>query len=82
MFVEDMDQTTAPPVGDFVIWVDGMDKTPITAAWTGARNFTLTYSETVLGPSVVRTRFATKNPLFLSVLGELVTPFDILITAP
>lgn len=81
-FGETMDQTTKAPPGDFVLVVDDVEKIPISTIWDDANDFTMTYSEATLGAAVVRCRYSAKNPLMLSVLGELVTPFDILVTAP
>lgn len=81
-FGEDMDQTVEPLPAEFVIVVDGVSKTPITFLWDSATQCTLTYSEAVLGPVVVRLRYPTGSSRFRSVLLELVTPFDFLTSGP
>lgn len=81
-FGESMDQTSEPLPGDFVFVVDGVDKTPISVTWDSATELAIGYDEAVLSPTVVRCRFSTKNSDFLSVAGEIVTPFDILVDAP
>jgi len=80
-FEPSMDETTEPPISSFVIDVDDVEKTPDSVAWLTPHEFSLNYSEAALGPSVIKCRFSTKSPLFLSLTGELVTPFDILVTA-
>ena len=77
-----MDQTSEPLPGDFVLDVDGVEKTPDSLAWDSATELSLQYSEAVLAPTVVRCRYSTINPDFESALFEKVTPFDILVTAP
>ena len=81
-FGENMDQTSEPLPGDFVLDVDGVLKTPIAVAWDSATELSVEYSEAVLGPTVVRCRYSTINPDFESALFEKVTPFDILVAAP
>jgi len=81
-FGENMAVGTQPLPGDFAIDVDGVDKVPILVTWDSATELSLHYSEATLGPTVVRCRFPTINPLFVSAAGESVTPFDILVTAP
>jgi len=81
-FPEAMDQTAQPLPGDFVLTVDDVVKPIASLSWISALTMTLLYSEAVLGPTVVKLRFSTKSPLFRSVLGEIVTPFDLVITAP
>lgn len=81
-FGESMDQTSEPLPGDFIFDVDGTLKTPISVDWDSATELSVQYDEAVLGPTVVRCRFSAKNPDFLSIAGEVVTPFDILVTAP
>jgi len=81
-FSENMDQTSQPLPGDFVLDVDGTLKTPVLVTWDGATEVSLHYSEAVLGPTVVRCRYSTINPDFESALFEKVTPFDMLVTAP
>lgn len=81
-FAEDMDQTSQPLPGDFVLDVDGTEKTPDTVTWDSATELSLNYSEVALGPAAIRCRYSTINPDFKSVLLEKVTPFDILVTAP
>lgn len=77
-----MGQTTEPLPSDFVLDVDGTEKTPISITWDSATELSIQYDEVTLGPTVVRCRYSAKNPDFLSVTGELVTPFDILVSAP
>jgi len=81
-FGETMDNGPKPLASDFIVNIDGVDKDPISTGW--ASNTQLTISLTVPGltPAVVRCRFFAKTSMFHSALGELVTPFDILITAP
>lgn len=81
-FGENMNQVTQPLPGDFVLDVDGTLKTPVLVTWDSATELSLHYSEAVLGPTVVRCRYSSINPLFETSLGEKVTPFDILVTAP
>lgn len=81
VFSENMDQTEKPDPSDFVLTVDDVVKTIATTTWDDATHFISTYSEGTLGPSVVEVRYPTKVPEFLSIAGELVTPFD-LITVP
>lgn len=81
-FGESMDQTSEPLPGDFVFDVDGVEKTPVSVTWDSATELSIEYSEATLSPTAVRCRYSTQNPDFLSVAGELVTPFDILVTAP
>lgn len=81
-FAEDMDQTVAPDTTDFVLTVDDVVKTLATSIWQDARNIELEYSEATLAPTVVDLRYSAKSINFLSVLDELVTPFDLEITAP
>lgn len=81
-FGENMDQTSQPLPGDFVLDVDGVDKVPILITWDSATELSIHYSEAVLGPTIVRCRYSTINPDFESALFEKVTPFDILVTAP
>lgn len=81
-FAEDMDQTAEPPMAFWKIDVDGVNKTPDSGAWVDARQYGLAYAEAVLGPTDIRLHWQTKHPDLLSVLDELVTPFNILLTAP
>ncbi len=81
-FGENMDQTSQPLPADFVIDIDGVEKTPDTVTWDSATELSLDYNEAVLGPTVVRCRYSKINPDFESALFEKVTPFDILVTAP
>lgn len=81
-FSENMDQTATPPTSSIIIEVDGVEKEPDNLTWQSATNILVDYAEAVLGPTVVRCRFSAKHDDFLSVAGELVTPFDILIPAP
>ncbi len=81
-FGEDMDQTVEPLPAEFVIVVDGVSKTPISFTWDSATQCTITYSEGVLGPTVVRLRYPAGSARFLSLLAERVTPFDFLTTGP
>ncbi len=81
-FGENMTQGTEPDPTDFVLDVDDVMKTPDSVQWDSATELSLHYAEATLGPSVIRCRFDRKNILFESVLHELVTPFDILVTAP
>ena len=69
-----------PLPAEFEFLVDGVPKTPTTFIWNTTTQCTLTYSEALLGPSVVRNRYQTSSPRLLSVLGELVTPFDQLVS--
>lgn len=80
-FAESMDQTEEPPLSAFVIEVDGVDKTPVGGGWFDATTYQLTYSEAVLGPTVIYLRYSKKYSTFLSLTGELVTPFNIQILA-
>lgn len=79
-FGETMDQTVVPVPADFVLTVDDVVKVPSDVHWTGATTCVLDYSEVALAPNDVHLRFSTKTPLFLSILDELVTPFDLFIT--
>ena len=81
-FGENMNQASQPLPGEFVLDVDGTLKTPILVTWDTATECSLHYSEAVLGAAVVRCRYSTKNSDFVSAAGEVVTPFDILVTAP
>ncbi len=81
-FGEDMDETVEPLPAEFTIVVDGVDKTPITFVWDLAFQCTLTFSEALLAPTVVRLRYPTGSSRFRSVLLELVTPFDFLTSGP
>lgn len=81
-FAENMDQTSQPLPGDFVLDVDGTLKTPINITWDSATELSVEYSEVALGPTAVRCRYSKINPDFESALFEKVTPFDILVTAP
>ena len=82
IFTEDMSILSEPIPADFVLTVDDVVKTVLSSSWLDLHTLTLTYNEAVLGPGVVRVRFSTKNPDFISVAGEIVTPFDMVITAP
>lgn len=77
-----MDQTVAPAPGQFVIDVDGVPKTPDTVVWIDPGTLGLTYAEAVLGPSVIRLQYPRMFPNFLSLAGQPVFPFDLLLTAP
>lgn len=81
-FGEDMDETSTPPPEAFVLDVDGTEKTPDAIAWDSATELSIEYSEATLGPTVIRCRYSTHADDFVSVVGEEVTPFDILVTAP
>lgn len=81
-FPENMDLGDEPPATDFVLTVDDVVKTVLDKQYTDATHFELTYSEGTLGPSVVEVRYSRKSALFQSALEELVTPFDMIITAP
>ena len=81
-FGETMNQTKEPLPAEFVFDVDGTEKTPINAAWDSATEFSIEYEEVTLGPSIVRCRYSAINPDFVTAAGEVVTPFDILVTAP
>lgn len=81
-FGENMDEASEPDPEDFVLDIDGTDKTPDTITWDTATELSLDYSEATLGPTEIHCRFSKKNPDFLSVAGEVATPFDILVTAP
>jgi len=77
-----MDVGVEPLPGVFTFIVDGVEKTPTAIVWDDATHLALEYDEAVLGPTVVRCRLSAKDPLLRSQPGELVTPFDILVTAP
>jgi len=81
-FGENMDVGVQPPPGAFVFDVDGTLKTPVLVTWDDATHLSIHYNEVTLGPTVVRCRYSTSGEDFISALGELVTPFDILVTAP
>lgn len=81
-FGENMDQTSEPDPGDFVLDVDGTDKTPTNITWDSATELSIEYSEATLGPTAINCRYTKINPEFESALFEKVTPFDILVTAP
>lgn len=81
-FTDDMSIATQPIPADFVLTVDDVEKTALSSTWFDLHKLTLTYNEVTLNPSNVSVRFSTKNPDFISVAGEVVTPFDILITPP
>lgn len=81
-FAEDMDQTVQPLPADFVLSCDDVVKTIDTVTWVGARELAIDYSEVALAPTIVALRYSTKSSLFLSLLDELITPFDLIITAP
>lgn len=81
-FGEAMDQTEEPLPGDFVFDVDGVEKTPISVTWDSATELSIQYDEATLGPSVVRCRYSKVNEDLRNIALEVVTPFDILVTAP
>lgn len=81
-FGENMNQTSQPLPGDFVLVVDGVEKVPILITWDSATELSIEYSEAILGPTVVRCRYSAINPDFETALFEKVTPFDILGTGP
>lgn len=81
-FTDDMSIASEPIPADFVLTVDDVVKTVLSSSWLDLHQLTLTFNEAVLGPSVVKVRFSTKNPDFISVAGEIVTPFDLVITPP
>lgn len=81
-FSETMDETEQPLPGDFVFDVDGVEKTPITVTWDSATELSIQFDEAVLSPTVVRCRYSTINEDLRNVALEVVTPFDILVTAP
>jgi len=81
-FTEDMSILSEPIPADFVLTVDDVVKTALSSSWFDLHQLTLTYDEAILGPTVVKVRFSTKNPDFISVAGEIVTPFDLVITPP
>jgi hypothetical protein len=73
----------APAPESFVLLVDDVPITPDSASWDSVTELSLKYSEATLGPTVIRTRFSAFDPNFKSDPSEeLVTPFDILVTAP
>ena len=79
-FPVDMDQTVEPLPAQFIIDVDGAPKTPDALGWTDATTMTLTYNEAVLGPSVISLEYPDLLPNFVSLQGQPVFPFDLLIT--
>lgn len=81
-FGEVMDQTATPPAAAVILTVDDIVKTPTSVAWNDGTHCTFTYTEALLGPSVVSARYPAKHPDFRSNLGELVTPFDMAVAAP
>jgi len=81
-FPETMSEVTTPVPGDFVIIVDDVEKTPLDVEWGMVNDLAITYDEAILGPTAVRLRFPTKTDLFISDLDELITPFDLLVSAP
>lgn len=81
-FAGAMDQTEQPLPGDFVFDVDGVEKTPISVTWDSATELSIQFDEAVLNPTVVRCRYSKINDDLRNVALEVITPFDILVTAP
>jgi len=81
-FAENMDQAVQPLPSDFVLTVDDVVKTIYTITWISATELAIDYSEALLACTIVGLRYSTKSSRFLSLLDELVTPFDLIITAP
>ena len=76
-FDEDMDQTIFPLPAEFILTIDDIEQTISAVTWDDATTLSVEYSEAVLNPIVASLRYPTSSPRFLSVLGELVTPFDL-----
>jgi len=81
-FPETMSEVTTPVPADFVIIVDDVEKTPLGVEWGMVNDLSITYSEALMTPTVVKLRFSKKTDKFISVLDELITPFDLLVSAP
>lgn len=82
IFPVDMDQTVTPAPGHFVLDVDGAPKTPDSCTWFDARTLQWAYAEAVLGPTLVRMQYPIMAANFLSLAGQPVFPFDLLLAAP
>ena len=78
-FPVDMDQTVEPLPAQFIITADAVPKTPDSLGWTDATTMTLTYNEVALDPSVVRLAYPNMLPNFISLAGQPVFPFDLLL---
>jgi len=77
-----MDSGVTPDPSTLVVIVDDVAKTPTSVAWDDGTHVTFSFDEVALGPAVVTCRYSTKDPDFRSNLDELVTPFDMAVTAP
>jgi len=81
-FTPNMNIGVEPVPADFVLLVDDVEKTALSSSYFDANQLTLTFNEAALGPTVVKLRYSAKNPDFVSAAGEVVTPFDLVITPP
>lgn len=75
-----MDQTVIPDKTEFILEVDAAAKPLLTLVWADATHLGYTYDEALLGPSVVRMQYDQMAPNFLSLDGQPVFPFDLLLT--
>lgn len=78
-FGESMDQTVVPLPAQFVLTCNDVVKVPDTVSWDDATHLSIDYAEAVLTVDLCYLRYMAKDPNFLSVLDELVTPFDLLV---
>jgi len=81
VFDENMDQTVVPLPAQFILTCNGILKIADSIAWDDATHLSVDYSEAILDVDPCLLRYKAKNINFLSVAGELVTPFEILIAA-
>lgn len=78
-FAVDMDQTVQPLASELVITVDGAPHDPSAVNWDDATHLDLEYSEALLGPTDVELAYPAMFPNFLSLQGQPVFPFDIIV---
>ena len=76
-----MDQTVVPLPAQFALTCNDIVKVPDTVSWDDATHLSIDYAEAVLGVDPCRLRYPAKDVNFLTVHDELVTPFDIIVTA-
>lgn len=76
-FIGNMDYTVWPPASLVKIVVDDVQKTATYGGWSSAQCFRANFSEAALAPTDVDVITLTTHPLFRSVLGKLIFPFDL-----
>lgn len=79
-FSIEMDRTIEPIASDFILTVDGVEKTITDIQWFAPGFLSMTFSEPGLTPTNARIRFITPTPRLRTAALQQACPFDL--TAP